>query len=81
MYHISCLIQWLLHFEAEFAFDDQNEIKMAKAKKDGEKDPICSAFCPECQGTGIIVKGNECENLHASLNQVLYFLLQLSFCI
>ncbi|XP_042063374.1 uncharacterized protein LOC121807223 [Salvia splendens] len=69
VYHISCIIQWILHFEVEFAFDNQNEIKMAKAKKGKTITPICSAFCPECQSTGTIMKGDELEDTHAPITE------------
>ena len=42
--------------------------------KDGETKPtgtlISSVLCPECQGTGIVVEGDELEKPDVSLSQV-----------
>ena len=39
---------------------------------------ICSTFCSECQGTGIIIDGDDREKPTVPLSEVLYY-LELSF--
>ena len=51
----------------------KNGTKRVKAKKDGENlfmNHISSIFCPECQGTGVDIEGDELEKPTISLSQV-----------
>lgn len=85
MFHISCLIQWVLLFEIVSA--KQSEASKLKPKsrkkvkgKNGQKPDmqgkqIASPFCPECQGTGIPIDGDELEKPPVPLSEVHYFLL------
>ncbi|KAH6764035.1 hypothetical protein C2S51_015284 [Perilla frutescens var. frutescens] len=72
LFHISCLIHWILLREVE-AFGKPSMEPKAKSRykkkvkgKNGQKQEvqdkqICSVFCPECQGTGITIDGDDLE--------------------
>ncbi|XVE66205.1 hypothetical protein DITRI_Ditri08aG0061800 [Diplodiscus trichospermus] len=86
IFHTSCLIHWILLCELERIGDHsvnpkvkrrsrrKNGTKCNEMGKDGEtkaaRTLISSVFCPECQGTGIEVEGDELEKPHVSLSQV-----------
>ncbi|KAI4331079.1 hypothetical protein MLD38_029302 [Melastoma candidum] len=94
VFHTSCLIQWVLLCESETATSKlgnpttkrKSRRKKASsyinARKDGDKigltRPITSAFCPECQGTGIIVKGDNLENPSVPLSEMFRLKLRVS---
>ncbi|KAL8506545.1 hypothetical protein ACS0TY_017437 [Phlomoides rotata] len=72
MFHMSCLIHWILLCEVETYAKQSNEPKAksgstgkgkGKNGKKGKKHklqekPTRSVFCPECQGTGVRIDGN-----------------------
>lgn len=87
VYHTSCLIHWILLCEFEIARNrtsapqskgrsrKKNVAKNNKMKKDAEKGIAVtrfdSVFCPECQGTGICMDGEDKERDKVSLSEVL----------
>ncbi|KAL7142135.1 hypothetical protein ABFS83_08G103100 [Erythranthe nasuta] len=67
LFHVSCLIHWILLCEVENCGKQSVEAKgkrksrrkvKGKAGENQEKQ-IYSTFCPECQGTGIRIDGEE----------------------
>lgn len=90
MFHVSCLIHWILLCELETYGKPVDEPKVetkakrrskrktgakhsAKGKKDEIKPvrrQIYSVFCPECQGTGISIKGDDLEKPTVPLSEV-----------
>ncbi|XP_054813837.1 uncharacterized protein LOC129314418 [Prosopis cineraria] len=89
LFHASCLVHWILMCEYDMitnrvAFPkvkkrakrkvganvSQNgkeyDVKVAKGK-------INSVFCPECQGTGIIIDGDQVEHAPFSLSEMFKF--------
>ncbi|KAJ8534926.1 hypothetical protein K7X08_016654 [Anisodus acutangulus] len=97
VFHISCLIHWILLCELE-TYDkpfDEPKVEMkakrrtkrktgAKRSAKGEKDEIkavrqiYSVFCPECQGTGISIEGEELEKPTVSLSEMFKYKIKLS---
>lgn len=84
LFHTSCLIHWILLCEVEI-ITNQPEAPTVKRRsrrktvanevqKDSElkalRTPIYSVICPECQGTGMIVEGNELEKPSVPLSKV-----------
>lgn len=53
---------------------DMNVIKRKQRWKENEeltlRDQICSVFCPDCQGTGLHLEGDELEKPTVSLSEV-----------
>lgn len=82
VFHISCLIHWVLFCEYEVCtkqivgptIKKRCRRKKGAAKvietEDEVKKQIYSPFCPECQGTGIDIDGNELEKPTVSLSEV-----------
>ncbi|KAF7805927.1 uncharacterized protein G2W53_038088 [Senna tora] len=89
MFHASCLVHWILMCEYDIitnnlAFPNvrrrskrkiaanvnQNgkecELKVARGKMN-------SVFCPECQGTGIVIDGDQLEHAPFSLSEMFKF--------
>ncbi|MCE3214993.1 hypothetical protein HAX54_000511 [Datura stramonium] len=97
VFHVSCLIHWILLCELE-AYDkpvDEPKVETkakrrskrktgtknsAKGKKDEIKAArqIYSVFCPECQGTGISIEGDELEKPTVSLSEMFRYKIKLS---
>ncbi|XP_022738550.1 uncharacterized protein LOC111291171 isoform X2 [Durio zibethinus] len=91
VFHTSCLIHWILLCDLESIENHsvnpkvkrrswrKNGVKCNERGKDGETKAtgtlISSVFCPECQGTGIEVEGDELEKPDVSLSQVFIFLI------
>lgn len=103
VFHTSCLIHWILLCEIEIITNQsdaptarrrtrrKSAAKINEVQKDGEmkvlRTPICSVICPECQGTGKIVEGDELEKPTVPLSKVcslqngfLFFTKRSSFC-
>lgn len=91
IFHISCLIQWILLCEVEiFAkqsvepkgkLKPRRKVKGKKRQKpETQHNQMYSIYCPECQGTGIGIDGNELEKPTVPLSEVHYF-LQLCSCL
>ncbi|XP_049401150.1 uncharacterized protein LOC125865040 [Solanum stenotomum] len=97
LFHVSCLIHWILQCELQTYMKPVDEPKMetkakrrskrktgtkhnAKEKEDEIKSVrrINSVFCPECQGTGIIIEGDELEKPPVSLSEVYRHKIKLS---
>ncbi|KAK1416540.1 hypothetical protein QVD17_32331 [Tagetes erecta] len=86
VFHISCLIHWLLLCESE-VYTKQfvapqvkrkyRRKKGPKSKKDVKKQ-IYSSFCPECQGTGIDINGDELEKPTVSLSEMFKYKMKAS---
>ena len=85
VFHTSCLIHWILLCEIEIITNQSDApivrrrtrrktaAKCNEVQKDGEmalRTPICSVICPECQGTGRIVEGDELEKPTVPLSKV-----------
>ncbi|KAL5797589.1 hypothetical protein ACOSQ2_002409 [Xanthoceras sorbifolium] len=92
VYHISCLIHWILFCEFEIMTNQpvipkvrrrsrrKNGVKRDEVRKDGEdiSTKICSVFCPECQGTGMDIEGDELEKPTITLSQMFKYKIKLS---
>lgn len=63
LFHASCLIHWILLLEYEILVSQLNSTKGTRGRKGRatQKNVISSVLCPECQGTGILVEGDEFE--------------------
>lgn len=86
VFHISCLVHWILLSELEIHNNQTagSEVKQRGRKKAGVKrkelakdgdikfigKKIYSVFCPECQGSGIDIHGDELEKPPVSLSEV-----------
>ncbi|KAG8364705.1 hypothetical protein BUALT_Bualt18G0026400 [Buddleja alternifolia] len=86
VFHISCLIHWILLCEVEIYANQSVEPKVKRKSrkkvkgKDGKRGEnhemqesrkqIDSVFCPECQGTGITVDGEELEKPTVALSEI-----------
>lgn len=89
VFHISCLIHWVLLCESE-VYTKQlvgPEVKKKNRRKKGARSKkveeelrkqIYSAFCPECQGTGIDIDGDELEKPTVSLSEMFKFKMKAS---
>lgn len=84
LFHTSCLIHWILLCEVEI-YEKQptgpkgrrrsrRKIKSKcgknRAKHDALEKQILSAFCPECQGTGVEIDGEELEKPTVPLSEI-----------
>ncbi|KAL2493887.1 hypothetical protein Fot_37644 [Forsythia ovata] len=94
VFHISCLIHWILLCESEIYVNQSVAPKVTRKSrrkvraKDGEKGKkddikaiskqIYSAFCPECQGTGINIDGEEREKPSVPLSEMFKYKIKLS---
>lgn len=105
MFHVSCLVHWVLLCELEIWTNQSmnSKIHSSAGSKSGRKGRgrsskrkisngsslesfISSAFCPECQGTGIDIEGYELEKPTIPLSEVCtfeptLFILQLIFSV
>ncbi|KAK9078763.1 hypothetical protein SSX86_002821 [Deinandra increscens subsp. villosa] len=80
VFHISCLIHWVLFCEYEVSTKELGspKVKKQRRRKKGAAEPveevikkqIYSPFCPECQGTGIDIDGDELEKPTVSLSEM-----------
>ncbi|EOX99406.1 Uncharacterized protein TCM_008091 isoform 1 [Theobroma cacao] len=94
VFHTSCLIHWILLCEVERIENHsvnpkarrrsrrKNGAKSNDMGKDGETKAtgtlISSVLCPECQGTGIDVEGDELEKPDVSLSQMFRYKIKVS---
>ncbi|KAL3509387.1 hypothetical protein ACH5RR_028788 [Cinchona calisaya] len=94
VFHVSCLIHWVLLCEMEIYAKqlDAPEVKRRSRRKTGTKQneigktseikairkQIYSAFCPECQGTGVMIDGNELEKPTVPLSQMFKYKIKAS---
>ncbi|XP_076956575.1 uncharacterized protein LOC143631831 [Bidens hawaiensis] len=79
VFHISCLIHWVLFCEYEVSTKQLAGPKVkkrgrkkggAKGVEEAVKKQIYSPFCPECQGTGVDIDGDELEKPTVSLSEM-----------
>ncbi|XP_057460940.1 uncharacterized protein LOC130751361 isoform X1 [Actinidia eriantha] len=94
VYHISCLVHWMLLCELEIYTKQLVEPKAkrksrrkTKAKRNGSREEtelnglrkqIYSVFCPECQGTGINIDGYELEKPTVPLSEMFRYKIKVS---
>ncbi|XP_050367306.1 uncharacterized protein LOC126785723 [Argentina anserina] len=84
VFHTSCLIHWILLCEVEIITNQNTGSKVRRrsrrktaAKCNGNdaqlkslSPQIYSVFCPECQGTGIVVDGDDLEKPNLPVSDV-----------
>ncbi|KAL6641272.1 hypothetical protein ACP70R_019453 [Stipagrostis hirtigluma subsp. patula] len=80
LFHTSCLLHWTILCQYEM-LTDQIAIKGKsnrgrKAKNAPKKCKLTSVLCPECQGTGIHIEGDELEKPTISLSEMFRFKLK-----
>lgn len=72
LFHVSCLIHWVLLSEFELwakqAMNPRGS-RGRKGKASINNNLISYIFCPECHGTGIHIEGNVLEKLYVSLSE------------
>lgn len=80
VFHTSCLIHWIILCEFEIITNHLVRPNVRRAVKrkvasDGDKigKHIKTVFCPECQGTGMIIDGDGVEQPEFSLSQMFKF--------
>ncbi|XP_024990802.1 uncharacterized protein LOC112525084 [Cynara cardunculus var. scolymus] len=89
VFHISCLIHWVLLCDSEVYTKQLEgpEVKRRYRRKKGARlekvvketrKQIYSAFCPECQGTGIDIDGDELEKPTISLSEMFKYKMKAS---
>lgn len=94
VFHTSCVIHWILLCEFEIITKELVSLKLRRRSKrknaakcsemgnDGEvkatRAQINSVFCPECQGTGIIIEGDELEKPTVPLSEMFRYKLKVS---
>ncbi|PRQ49816.1 putative transcription factor C2H2 family [Rosa chinensis] len=92
VFHTSCLIHWILLCEVEIITNQNTGSKVRRrsrrktaAKCNGTDaqlksmtPQIYSVFCPECQGTGIVVDGDELEKPNLPLSQMFTYKIKVS---
>ncbi|KAJ6814067.1 uncharacterized protein M6B38_139240 [Iris pallida] len=80
LFHTSCLIHWILQCEFELWINGPALPKPVtrgrKAKLAQKNDVISSVFCPECQGTGIRIEGEEFEKPTVILPKMFLYKLE-----
>lgn len=92
VFHTSCLIHWILMCEVEIITNKSTGSKVRRRSrrktaakcngKDTQKKSlspqIYSVFCPECQGTGIVVDGDDLEKPTLPLSQMFKYKIKVS---
>ncbi|KAM7275449.1 hypothetical protein ACFE04_017315 [Oxalis oulophora] len=86
IFHISCLIRWILLCESEIIANQSSDSKGRRSSKrknlskdsDGKR-KISFVFCPECQGTGVNLEGDilKMEKPQFSLSQMYQCMMKL----
>ncbi|KAI3795336.1 hypothetical protein L1987_37988 [Smallanthus sonchifolius] len=89
VFHISCLIHWVLLCDSEVytkqlvapevkrRYRRKKGAKLKKVDEDAKKQIYC-VFCPECQGTGIDFNGDELEKPTVSLSEMFKYKMKAS---
>ncbi|CAL9756836.1 unnamed protein product [Musa acuminata subsp. burmannicoides] len=77
-FHASCLIHWILICELEMLAGQKQSTKTTRGRKGRStlKNRISSVFCPECQGTGISIQGEEFEKPTIPLSEMFLYKLK-----
>ncbi|XP_071701573.1 uncharacterized protein [Rutidosis leptorrhynchoides] len=90
VFHISCLIHWVLFCEYEVCMKQivgptvkkpcRRKKGVAKVTEPEEevKKQIYSPFCPECQGTGVDIDGDELEKPTVTLSEMFKYKMKAS---
>lgn len=94
VFHTSCLIHWILYCEFEIVRNQTVSTKGGRRsrKKNGTKsnttgkdgtvnvltNPIVSVFCPDCQGTGVNIEGDEFEKPLTPLSEMFKYKIKVS---
>ncbi|XP_065874029.1 uncharacterized protein [Euphorbia lathyris] len=91
VFHTSCLVHWILLCEYEMAKNQpvglkgrrrskrKNVIKASKTRKmKASNSLIETAFCPECQGTGAVIDGEEMERPTIPLSEMFKYKIKVS---
>ncbi|XP_062200378.1 uncharacterized protein LOC133903050 [Phragmites australis] len=80
LFHTSCLLHWTILCQYEMLTDQiaskGKSNRGRKAKNAPKKSKITTILCPECQGTGIHVEGDELEKPTVSLSEMFRFKLK-----
>ncbi|GJM91130.1 hypothetical protein PR202_ga07476 [Eleusine coracana subsp. coracana] len=80
LFHTSCLLHWTILCQYEVLTDQLaskgKSNRGRKAKNPPKKSKLTSILCPECQGTGIHVEGDELEKPTISLSEMFRFKLK-----
>ncbi|TVU32149.1 hypothetical protein EJB05_23868, partial [Eragrostis curvula] len=80
LFHTSCLLHWTILCQYEILSDQLaskgKSNRGRKAKNAPKKSKLTSILCPECQGTGIHVDGDELEKPTISLSEMFRFKLK-----
>ncbi|THU73379.1 hypothetical protein C4D60_Mb04t22210 [Musa balbisiana] len=77
-FHASCLVHWILICELEMLANQKQSTKTTRGRKGRStlKNQISSVFCPECQGTGISIQGEELEKPTTPLSEMFLYKLK-----
>ncbi|XP_037463215.1 uncharacterized protein LOC119335040 [Triticum dicoccoides] len=79
LFHTSCLLHWTILCQYEVLADQiakMGKSKRGRKAKTAPKSRIMSILCPECQGTGIHVEGDELEKPTISLSEMFRYKLK-----
>ncbi|WCJ30721.1 hypothetical protein M5689_012261 [Euphorbia peplus] len=91
VFHTSCLVHWILLCEYEMAKNQPASLKgrrrsrrknvtkaTTKRKITYSNGQIETAFCPECQGTGAVIDGEEMEKPTIPLSEMFKYKIKVS---
>ncbi|KAJ4830871.1 hypothetical protein Tsubulata_033970 [Turnera subulata] len=94
VFHTSCLVHWVLLCELEMSKNESScpKVRRRCGRKNGTKyntrgkngklmvllNRITSVFCPECQGTGRNIEGNELEDPTILLSEMFKLKIKVS---
>ncbi|KAM0915523.1 hypothetical protein ACQ4PT_010788 [Festuca glaucescens] len=79
LFHTSCLLHWTILCQYEVLADQiakKGKSKRGRKAKTAPKSKIESILCPECQGTGIHVEGEQLEKPTISLSEMFRYKLK-----
>ncbi|CAI9089419.1 OLC1v1023989C3 [Oldenlandia corymbosa var. corymbosa] len=90
VFHVSCLIHWILLCEME-SYEKQLNApkpkrrsrrkvgsKLSEAGKTVVTKQVFSSFCPECQGTGVTIDGDQLEKPTVPLSEIFKYKIKVS---
>ncbi|XP_071689597.1 uncharacterized protein [Rutidosis leptorrhynchoides] len=89
VFHISCLIHWVLLCDSEVytkkpvvpevkrRYRRKKGGRLKKVEEEAKKQIYCP-FCPECQGTGVDIDGDELEKPTVSLSEMFKYKMKAS---
>ncbi|KAG0449602.1 hypothetical protein HPP92_027303 [Vanilla planifolia] len=79
LFHASCLIHWILLCEFEMWAKQMVTSRGTRGRKRKsilKSHDFPSVFCPECQGTGICVEGDELQQPNVALSETFIYKLK-----